>query len=288
MGSNTKRRNAGKKRGKHKQQKPKGPPMAERADRHALYQDSVQCVESEIDFVDETYEALRGRKASTLREDFCGTGNTSCEWVRRRETNRAIGVDIDGEVLAWGREHNVAKLEAEARNRVGLLEGDVRTLRAEPVDILLAMNFSYWLFDERPSLLEYFKAAYAHLKDDGVFFLDCYGGYDAPRELEEERECEGFTYIWDQFAFNPIDNRMTCKIHFHFPDGSKIKNAFEYSWRLWSIPEIRELLADAGFKKTTVYWEGTDEDSDEGDGNFEPTEQGDADAGWIAYISAEK
>lgn len=283
----TKRKSQGAKRSR-KQKKRKGPPMAETADRHALYQDSVQCVESEIDFVDETYERLRGRKAALLREDFCGTGNTSCEWVRRRETNRAVGVDNDPEVLAWGREHNVATLEGDAKNRVGLIEGDVRTLRTEPVDILLAMNFSYWLFDERRTLLEYFRAAREHLADDGVFFLDAYGGYDAPRELEEERECEGFTYIWDQAAFNPIDNRMKCKIHFHFPDGSKMKNAFEYQWRLWSIPEIRELLGEAGFGKTTVYWEGTDEETEEGDGVFEPTEQGDADAGWIAYISAEK
>lgn len=287
MGSTTKRKNQGKKR-KHKQKRPKGPPMAERADRHTLYQDSVQCVESEIDFVDEMYETLRGKKAALLREDFCGTGNTSCEWVRRRQTNRAVGVDIDPEVLEWGRENNVARLEGDAKNRVGLIEGDVRTTRTEPVDILLAMNFSYWLFDERHRLLEYFKAAYAHLKDDGIFFLDCYGGYDAPRELEEERECEGFTYIWDQHSFNPIDNRMQCRIHFVFPDGSKMKDAFRYEWRLWSIPEIRELLVEAGFTKTVVYWEGTDEETEEGDGDFQPTEIGDADAGWIAYISAEK
>lgn len=286
MGSNTKRRKAGKKRGQQK--RPKGTPIAERVDKHRLYQESVQNVESEIDFVDEWYQTIRGKKATLLREDFCGTGNTSCEWVRRRPTNRAVGVDIDPSVLEWGREHNVAKLKGDAKERVALVEGDVRTWAGERVDILLAMNFSYWLFDERPKLLEYFKAAFSHLKDDGVFFLDCYGGYDAPRELEEERECEGFTYIWDQHTFNPVDNRMTCKIHFKFPDGSKLKNAFEYSWRLWSVPEIRELLAEAGFGKTTVYWEGTDDDTDEGDGDFQPTEKGDADAGWIAYISAER
>ena len=37
--------------------------MAATADRHRLYELSVQCVEAEIDFVDETYRALRGRKA---------------------------------------------------------------------------------------------------------------------------------------------------------------------------------------------------------------------------------
>ena len=70
-------------------------PLAAQADRHALYQESVQCVESEIDMVDENFKKLRGRLAVTLREDFCGTANTSCEWVRRRPANVAVGIDLD-------------------------------------------------------------------------------------------------------------------------------------------------------------------------------------------------
>ena len=80
---------------------------------------------------------------------------------------------------------------------------------------------------------------------------------------------------------------MTCHIHFKFPDKSKLKRAFTYVWRLWTLPEITELLTEAGFKNPTVYWEGTDEDG-EGDGVFTPDDRGEADAGWIAYLSAEK
>jgi hypothetical protein len=47
------------------------------------------------------------------------------------------------------------------------------------------------------------------------------------------------------------------------------------------------MLTEAGFK-ATVYWEGTDEDTDEGNGIFVPATEGEADAGWIAYIVAEK
>ena len=53
------------------------------------------------------------------------------------------------------------------------------------------------------------------------------------------------------------------------------------------MPELTEVLAEAGFAKSTVYWEVTDEDGD-GDGEFTPEVQGEADAGWIAYIVAEK
>ena len=70
--------------------------MASKADRHVLYEDSVQCVEAEIDFIDETFKKLRSRTPRLLREDFCGTANTSCEWVRRRKRNRAIRVFLRG------------------------------------------------------------------------------------------------------------------------------------------------------------------------------------------------
>jgi len=261
--------------------------MASKADRHVLYEDSVQCVEAEIDFVDETFKKLRNRKAKSLREDFCGTANTSCEWVRRRKSNRAIGVDLDADVQAWGRKHHVAKL-GQAAERVTLLNENVLEVRPDATDVVLAMNFSYWIFKERAVLRQYFRNVYEGLADDGIFFLDAYGGSDAYREMRERTKYDDFTYIWDQARFDPITGEMVCKIHFTFPDGSRMKNAFTYDWRLWTLPEIRELLLEAGFRRVTVYWQGEDEDSDEGNGEFEPAEHGEADDAWIVYITAEK
>jgi hypothetical protein len=269
---------------------PKKPTRAERADRHTLYQLSVQNVESEIDFVFDTFRKIRRRKPKLLREDFCGTANTSCEWVRRRDSHRAIAVDIDPDPLQWGREHNVAELEGGARDRIELLQGDVLDVETEKADCLLAMNFSYWLFMDRETMVRYFKRVRQNLVDDGVFFLDSYGGYDAFREYSERRkvEDEDFTYVWDQHSYDPITGEMQCYIHFVFPDGSKMDRAFSYKWRLWTLPELQEMLDEAGFSKVTVYWEGTDEDTGEGNGEFEPASHGEADAGWIAYIVAER
>ncbi|MEJ8568297.1 class I SAM-dependent methyltransferase [Elongatibacter sediminis] len=262
--------------------------MADLADPHDLYQRSVQDTEAEIDFVLETWNALRDRPAGVLREDFCGTANTACEWVRRSEDHYAIGVDIDGDVLDWGVRHNLTTLDADESERIDLLQGDVLEADCGAADIVLAMNFSYWLFRSRPELLAYFRSVFDGLSEDGIFVLDAYGGYDAPREIEESRECDGFTYIWDQADFNPIDSGMTCHIHFEFPDGSRMDRAFSYQWRLWTLPEIRELLLEAGFVSAEVYWEGTDEDSNEGNGIYEPSEVGDADAGWICYLVAQR
>lgn len=262
--------------------------MAELADRHYLYQESVQDTQSEIDFVEETWAELRDRPAELLREDFCGTANTACEWVRRDRAHRAVGIDLDGEVLEWGELNNIAQLDADQQARIELLQEDVVETLPEPADIVLAMNFSYFLFNTRAAMLDYFRNVREGLVEDGLFFLDAYGGYDAPREIEEERECDGFTYVWEQASFNPIDSMMECRIHYQFPDGSRIDNAFTYRWRLWTLPELRELLGEAGFSQVTVYWEGTDQEKNEGNGIYQPAEVGDADPGWVCYIVAQR
>ena len=256
-------------------------------DRHFLYQLSVQDVVAEIDFVEATFLEHRGRRALSLREDFCGTANTACEWVRRRPHHRALGVDLDRDVLEWAKSHNLAKLGPIANQRIELRRADVCQVTRPRMDIVLAMNFSYYLFLNRQQMGLYFRAVRRSLAKDGIFFLDAYGGYDAPREIEETRDCGPFKYIWQQASFNPINSHMQCYIHFEFPDGSRMQRAFSYYWRLWTLPEIREILDDAGFSRTQVYWEGTDEETNEGDGIFTPTQRGDADPGWICYIMAE-
>ena len=105
--------------------------LAERADRHVLYEESVQDVAGEYKFVNRTFNKLRDRKARSLREDFCGTAGMCCEWVKRRRENTAIGVDLDSEVLAWAHKHNLARLEPDVRQRVTLVQATPGEIRAE-------------------------------------------------------------------------------------------------------------------------------------------------------------
>jgi hypothetical protein len=261
--------------------------MAEEADIHELYEKAVQNVEHEVEFLQATFKDIRGRTAYRLREDFCGTASASCQWVRQGDQFQAIGVDIDPSVLDWGRRHRLNRLPAVDQARVQLLESDVMTVDTPPVDLLVAFNFSYFIFDTRDLMRDYFRRAHAGLVDDGLFFIDLFGGPEAQEETKEKTKHKGFTYIWHQAEFHPVTNYIRCHIDFKFRDGSKIKKAFTYEWRLWSAPELRELLLEAGFHKATVYWEGEDEDG-EGNGEFTPDERGEADLAWIAYIVAEK
>jgi hypothetical protein len=155
------------------------------------------------------------------------------------------------------------------------------------------MNFSYWCFKDRATLLRYFTLAHRTLAADGINFLDHYGGPDAIRELKERRPVgrknskKAFTYIWDQASFNSITNESLCHIHFRLSDGSRLDKAFTYDWRVWSVPELRDILREAGFSKTTVYWEGDDAKGG-GDGEFTASEKGEACPSFVVYISAEK
>ncbi|MCX7554454.1 class I SAM-dependent methyltransferase [Marinicella sp. S1101] len=248
----------------------------------------MQCVEAEIDFVESTYQLIKGHPARSLREDFCGTAQTACEWVQRHPSNTAIGVDLDPLVLQWGENNNLAALAPDQLQRIELLNDDVITASTQQLDVVLAMNFSYFIFMQRSQMIAYFSSVLEALNTDGVLFLDAFGGYEAAKELREERECDGFIYIWEQASFNPINSQMQCYIHFVLDDGTRMDKAFDYYWRLWTLPEITEMLIEAGFSSAEVYWEGTDAETGEGDGIYSKSEVGTADAGWVCYVVAEK
>ncbi|MFW5878829.1 MAG: class I SAM-dependent methyltransferase, partial [Myxococcota bacterium] len=192
------------------------------ADKHELYQMSVQCPENEIHFLDRVFKKTYGRRPLSLREDFCGTGLLCAEWVKSHRHRTAVGLDLDPAVLEWGRVHNLAPL-GEHASRMKLERADVLKARGHGTDLICAFNFSYWVFKKRTELVRYFRGARASLGPEGLFVLDLLGGPDAQCTLEESKTLPGFKYLWEQATFNPIDHHMTCAIHFSFPDGSRLR-----------------------------------------------------------------
>ncbi|NIR59563.1 MAG: class I SAM-dependent methyltransferase [Gammaproteobacteria bacterium] len=274
----------------------KGKPLAEQADRHELYQMAVQSPDTEIPFLLETYERLRGKAPGMLREDFCGTAYLATEWCKRDRSHRALGIDLDGETLAWGRRHNVEPAGADVVDRLTLVHGDVRDVVEPAADIACAFNFSYCVLESRDDLKGYFETVHRGLASDGLFVLDLFGGTEVYEAQEEETEIDDsdVVYVWDQAAFNPIDHHMECRIHFNFPDGSRMEDAFSYSWRLWVMPEITDLLYEAGFTKVRVFWEGFEEPEDADDeyldstGEYEEVTEVENQDSWMSYIVAER
>lgn len=263
--------------------------LANKADKHVLYEQCVQNAEFEINWIEEQFLNARARPLRHLKEDFCGTANASCEFVRHHPDNRVTGMDLDADVLGWGGKHHVAQLTQDEQSRITLVNDNVLNPTGQTFDAVLAMNFSYWVFKTRPQLLTYFKTAYGQLNDDGMLFLDAFGGYEAFNDEQEEvTEHEGFDYVWHLKEFNPVNFDANYAIHFTFPDGSAIENAFEYHWRHWNLPEIKELLEEAGFHDVTFFFQDWDYEADEAKDVFVPRTESDADPGWVAYISAKK
>lgn len=260
--------------------------QAERADRYELYEESVQDPDGDVERVRRMYKRARGKPARTLREDFCGTAVFACAWAAASARHEAVAIDLDPEPLAWGREHHLAKLRPEQQARVRLVEADVLEVEPGDFDIIVAFNFSYFILKKRNELKHYFQSIRSSLSHEGLLVLDVYGGPEALERREERREYEDFTYVWDQDRFDPITHGATCLIHFEFPDGSEIRDAFRYRWRVWSIPELRDLLVEVGFKETTVYWEGTEKRTNEPNGVYRPRKHAEDDPAWVAYITA--
>ncbi len=94
----------------------------------------------------------------------------------------------------------------------------------------------------------YFEKVKKGLTKDGVFLLDAYGGWESHQPQIERSKKGGFTYVWDQHKYDPITHSIENHIHFEFPDGTKQHRAFSYYWRFWSLPELTELLTEAGLQ----------------------------------------
>lgn len=259
---------------------------ARTADKHALYTLAVQAPDTDARFLSRHFRRLTGRPLRLLREDFCGTAALSCAFVRLHRGNRALGVDLDRATLDWGRRHHLAALRPDQRARVHLVQADVLDVRRPRADMVAAMNFSYSVFKTRSALRAYFANARRSLAEDGVILVDVWGGSQTQVVQEEEREIDGFTYVWDQHDFDPLTYHTICKIHFRFPDGSVLRNAFVYDWRLWTIPELREVMEEVGFRDVHVLWESTDLATGEGNGVFRKVRRGHPDDAWIAYVVA--
>lgn len=261
--------------------------QAELADPHALYERAVQDPKTDAAALGKLYRRVRKRAAKLMREDFCGTGSLSAAWVNGGKERSAYGVDLDRPTLDWGLENNVAPMSAGLAQRITLVEGNVLTQRGPKADIACALNFSYCCLKDRKSLVTYFKNVRKNLAKDGVFVMDVLGGSDTMGPDENRHDLGGFTYRWKQHFFDPLTHDFRCTISFFFDDGSKISPAFEYDWRLWTMPELCDALEEAGFSGTHRMWEKTDKKGN-GTGEFDEPKRVENQESWWTYLIAER
>lgn len=253
--------------------------------KYDFYERSVQYPEGEAQFLFDEYRRLFKKKPHVLREDFCGTGAISCAWVKLAPAATAFGVDYDPEPIQMGKERHLARLRPAQQARMTYLRENVLKTSAPKADVICAFNFSYFIFKSRQELLKYFKTVRKSLNKQGVFFVDLFGGPESQKLVTDTKKLDGLTYYWECQHFNPLTHECTFAIHFRDGKGKKHQNVFTYEWRFWTMPEIRDILTEAGFSQTVAYWEGDDGDGG-GDGNFVPADDAENCDAWVSYIAA--
>lgn len=268
----------------------KPPQLLKYPNLYDLYERSVQSPKTHIDWLVSLYHQQRGLYPTRLREDFCGTFQLACAWVLRNRNNSAIGLDLDAEPLNYGRRRHYARLTASQKKRLKIYQENVMTITTPKSDLVFVGNFSFFTLQKRKDLLNYFKKVHRSLREDGMFLLELAGGPGMIEKGTERKQVKKgkhkFTYFWEQKDFDPINHRGQYAIHFQLPNGKKLRDAFTYDWRIWSLPETRELLIEAGFQDAIVYWESSYKGK--GTGEFLPMNEGDNSYSWIAYVAGLK
>lgn len=130
-----------------------------------------------------------------------------------------------------------------------------RNVQLVPRDIVCAFNYSCCCLHKRAEIVLYFKHVLGVLsKKGGIFVMDLYGGTSSESKLRLQRRFPNFTYIWEQAEFDIIGRKTRISLHFHLQKQQrKLRHAFSYSWRLWSLPEIKDCLEEAGFQ-SVHFW----------------------------------
>lgn len=261
-------------------------------DKYLYYTHAVQAPDENMAFLRDIYREQRGglKPGLTLREDFCGTFANSIAWALLDDDHVAHGVDIDPEPLDYGRRQYLPNLPHEIARRVHITQGDVLVSPLANCDIAAALNFACCFFRDRKTLVSYLTRVRDSLNKGGVFVLDLLGGPFYQDENEHELELDEphpYSYFLEQKRYDPITAEGDFAIHFKRKGEAKRKDLFTYTFRLWSIPELRDLLLELGFSGVKVYWEGSKRDGS-GNGVWRVESHGDSCDSWLAYVVALK
>ncbi len=260
----------------------------------ALYRRAVQHPMAEAAFLHRAYcHYVKDATPLLLREDFAGTCAVASAWVMMDDEHQAMAVESHGPTARWAQRNTDRELGDRSAD-LHIVQADVLDVDGPKVDITCALNFSTFIYHDRASLKQYFKAARRGLRRDGLLVIDAYGGPGAmkpgtqTRKVSVSRQEPGFTYLWEQRSFDPITHRTECRIHFELAAGRRIDSAFIYRWRLWTMPELLELMLEAGFKGAGIWCDRIDEASGSSDGVYHPTAKMPAREDWVAYVIGQK
>jgi len=283
--------------------------------RHDLYELCVQSPKHLVPFL----SAVHGRSPGVLAEDFAGTAALSHLWVESDPDARAIATDLDSDALGYHGAHDrITKHHANVLHATDHAD----------VLFVGNFSIGYWhTRAELVAYLKHARQRLSSPVTDGgggprsgsegvppgLFICDTYGGesafllgdvhrdhwippnkdgQDDPDHPLAPHAGKRVRYTWEQRSADPLTGMVTDVLHFRVESGGTIEaeldDAFVYEWRLWSVPELRDAMAEAGFARTEVYAKTGDAIDDEGNVYVLPVEDAEEelDDSFIVLVAA--
>lgn len=262
--------------------------------RWRLYEHCVQNIPMTLRMVDAMHAAASRTPARLLHEDFSGSAAFAHAWCKSSPKRAALAIDMDPEAHAEAAPHpRLARLAADLTRLPRKLPAPSKA------DVIYAGNFATCELHTRDALIAYLARARQRLAPKGVFVCDLYAGPGAWRigetrvihpplpELPRYR----VQYTWRQREADLITGMVANEIDFELLNSKSVAvhelvNAFTYRWRLWSIPELREAMAQAGFADVDIYPDSPEAVDSDGVAYLTPMDYLETKSSTVVYVCA--
>lgn len=266
--------------------------------RQRLYEQTVQMGNKIIDFMRKEYKSKFDQYPTTFREDFCSSGIYCEKWVKSSYNTYAIGIDIDQKALDYGVKYNIydnkrmklinhnvldpylpSSIEVNKNEKQEEKEKEsnhhneneddnededeykeVDINKLSTFNIICSMNYSHFLLTKRKDLLKYFQNVYESLDKTSMFFIDFYGGPHIYSSSEHSSNKQDNYYCLSS-KMNIMNNNQT--IDLKFKQNKKYNSLFHYTFRVYSLIELKEAMEEVGFKKFKVFIKLFNEDEED-------------------------
>jgi len=197
-------------------------------------------------------EALGLKNGDAILDIACGAGDQSVEFAKRGL--KVTAFDIAQTLI------DAAKESAESNGvSANFYTGDMRDMSFEKQfdgAVLLSHSFGFFNHEENKRVL---KGAYAALKEGGCFLLDLMNPYNLPKFQRTWTPLDGGYLLNEPHVLDAPAGVLTGKpAVFIDTENDRIvlmdQDALSNNdIRMYTALEIREMLADVGFKKVELY-----------------------------------
>lgn len=196
-----------------------------------------------------------GRKAGTLLDVGCGTGNHSIEFAKQGVT--VVGTDIDKHCIKIAQDKG--KL-LEAHQRPHFFCQEVFTVKERNFDAAVCLFNVVNYISHEEYLLRFLEAINRRLRKSGVFVFDCWNGVAAmldPPRLKKTKlisDDRVMTVVTKPVKMDLMSQtvQLVNSVRVQHPKEPPKFFTFSYTSTLWTPWHLKNALLMTGFRVRTI------------------------------------